>query len=122
MALCAAQVDRRVTTASFSMARNPGEATIYTASALIDGLPYKRFKTDDDQIQAAYFGDTFMIWRADDKDGQYSMPLDASKPWVLVDVVGKVKPLEVKKGNATFPIGTSPVYVLAKAEYEKLTR
>jgi hypothetical protein len=122
IALCAAQHDRRITAEEYGMAHNPGEAAIYTASALIDGLPYKRHKTDDKQIQAAWFGETFMIWRADDKPGDWSMKLEGAGPWVIVDVVGRMKPLEVKEGKAEFKIGTSPVYVLTKKEYARLTR
>lgn len=122
IALCAAHHDRRKTAEEYAMARNPGEAAIYTASALIDGLPYKRFPTDDKEIQAAWFGNTFMIWRADEKNSEWTMPLDAAQKWVLVDVVGRVKPLALKAGQATFPVSTSPVYVLTRAEYEKLTR
>jgi hypothetical protein len=122
VAFCAANHDRRLTAEEYGMLRNPGEAALYTASALIDGLPYKRVKTEDGQIQAATFGNTLMVWRADDKPGEYTATLDGSGPWVIVDVVGRVKPLEVKEGKATIQIGMSPVYVLAKAEYEKLTR
>jgi hypothetical protein len=32
------------------------------------------------------------------------------------------RPLEVEDGKAVLKIGTSPVYVLAKSEYERLTR
>lgn len=122
VALCAAHHDRRITAEGYGMARNPGEAAIYTASALIDGLSYKRERTEDQQIQAAWFGDTFMIWRADDQDGPWTMPLDSAKPWLIVDVVGRARPLEVNDGQATLWIGTSPVYVLTRQRYEQLTR
>jgi hypothetical protein len=122
VAFCAANHDRRITAEEYGMVRNPGEAALYTASALIDGLPYKRIKTDDGEIQAATFGNTLMVWRADDKPGEYTATLEGSGPWVIVDVVGRVKPLSVSGGKATFPIGMSPVYVLTKAEYENLTR
>ncbi|HCE45757.1 MAG TPA: hypothetical protein DET40_19615, partial [Lentisphaeria bacterium] len=74
------------------------------------------------EIQAAYFGDTFMIWRADDKTSDWKMKLDGTGPWVIVDVVGQMKPLDVKDGDAQFQIGMSPVYVLTKETYDKLTR
>lgn len=122
IAFCAAHHNRRQTGEEYGMAHNPGEAAIYTAGALIDGLPYKRFKAEDPNVQAAWFGETFMIWRSDDKEGEWTMSLDGSKPWVVVDVVGRTKPLEVKNGTAKFAIGTSPVYVLARAEHERLTR
>jgi hypothetical protein len=45
------------------MGHKPGEAAMYTASALIDGLPYQILDAKDANIQAAYFGDTLIIWR-----------------------------------------------------------
>lgn len=122
VALCAAHYDRRVVGAGYGMARNPGEAAIYTVSALIDGLPYRRVPTEDPQVQAAYFGETLMVWRADDKDASWTVPLDGAKPWVLVDVVGRVQPLEIKGGKVALSIGKSPVYALTRADYERLTR
>jgi hypothetical protein len=50
----------------YSMGHKPGEAAMYTAGALIDGLPYQAFDAKDTNIQAAYFGETFMIWRTDE--------------------------------------------------------
>jgi hypothetical protein len=50
------------------------------------------------------------------------MKLEGAGPWVIVDVVGRMKPLEVNEGKAEFKIGTSPVYVLPKKEYARLTR
>ncbi len=122
VALCAAHHDRRKTAEEYAMARNPGEAAIYTAGALIDGLPYKREPTNDKAVQAAWFGDTFMIWRTDDKASMWKMPLTGEGPWVSVDVVGRLRLLEVKDGQVSFMIGTSPVYVLSQANYERLTR
>jgi len=107
----------------YSMGHKPGEAAMYTASALIDGLPYQAFDTKDANIQAAYFGDTFMIWRTDEANSNWQLKLDPGKPWVLVDVVGHSQELLVDAfGNANFPISASPVYVLPKADYEHLTR
>lgn len=122
VALCAAQHDRRKTAEEYGMARNPGEASIYTAGALIDGLPYKRVKTEDNQIQAAWFGGTFMVWRADEKSSDWKMKLEGAGPWVMVDVVGRVRPLDVRNGEVQFAIGTSPLYVLTKTDYQRLTR
>jgi hypothetical protein len=122
IALCAAHHDRRKTAEEYAIARCPGEAAVYTAGALIDGLPYQRVPADDKEIQAARFGPTFMVWRADDKISEWTMPLEGSQEWLLVDVVGRAKPLDVKDGKASFPIGTSPVYVLPKPDYEQLTR
>jgi hypothetical protein len=41
---------------------------------------------------------------------------------VIVDVVGQVKALDVKGGESQLPISTSPVHVLTRADYERLTR
>jgi len=122
IAFCAAHHNRRITAEEYGMSHNPGEAAIYTAGALIDGFPYRRLTTEDKEIQAAYFGDTFMIWRADDKTSDWKMKLEGAGPWVIVDVVGQAKPLEVKDGEAKFQIGTSPVYILTRENYEKLTK
>jgi hypothetical protein len=122
IALCAAHHNRRATMEEYGLAHNPGEAAAYTAGALIDGLPYKRFPTDDDKIQAAHFGDTFMIWRTDDAVTDWKMKLDGAGPWVIVNVVGQLRPLEVTSGEATFLISTSPFYVLTTENYQRLTR
>ncbi|MGZ8226227.1 MAG: hypothetical protein ACXWT3_06250 [Methylococcaceae bacterium] len=107
----------------YSMGHKPGEAALYTSGALIDGLPYKAFDANDASIQSAYFGDTFMIWRTDEVEGNWRMQLDSGKSWVLVDVVGRVLELPVDStGNADIPIGSSPVYVLSRVEYERLMR
>ena len=107
----------------YSLGHKPGEAALYTASALIDGLPYKAVTTNDANIQAAYFGETFMIWRTDEKSGDWKMQLRSDKSWVLVDVVGGYQELPVDSaGYANFFISSSPVYVLSRSEYERLTR
>jgi len=41
---------------------------------------------------------------------------------VRVDVVGQMRPLDCKEGEAQFAIGPSPVYILAKSDYDELTR
>jgi hypothetical protein len=107
----------------YSMGHKPGEAALYTASALIDGLPYKAVDAKDANIQAAYFGETLMAWRTDEASGNWPLQLDHGKPWVLVDVVGQVRELPTdSSGNADIPISASPVYVLSRANYERLTR
>jgi hypothetical protein len=107
----------------YSMGHKPGEAAMYTASALIDGLPYKAFVAKDANIQAAYFGETFMIWRIDEVSGNWPLQLDPGESWVLVDVVGHIQKLPVDaSGFANIPISASPVYVLAQSDYERLTR
>lgn len=106
----------------YSMGHKPGEAAMITAGALIDGLPYEPVPSDDASIQIGRFGPTFMIWRADDRTAEYRLQLDVGGPWVIVNVVGHKRPLEVDDGAATFAISSSPVYVLPEAEYERLTR
>lgn len=107
----------------YSMGHKPGEVAMYTAGALIDGLPYQAFDAKDANIQAAYFGETFMIWRTDEAVGNWRMRLDPGKSWVLVDVVGHIRELSIDaSGYANIPISASPVYVLARSGYERLTR
>lgn len=107
----------------YSMGHKPGEAALYTASALIDGLPFKALDTQDANIQAGYFGETRMIWRGDETNSVWPMQLDPKKAWVLVDVVGRSQTLMVDAdGKAGIPLSASPVYVLARTDYERLTR
>ena len=107
----------------YSMGHKPGEAALYTASALIDGLPYKAVDAKDGNIQAAYFGDTLMLWRTDEAIGNWPLKLASGKSWVLVDVVGHIKELTADaSGFANIPISASPVYVLTRADYDRLTR
>ena len=106
----------------YSMGHKPGEAALYTAGALIDGLPYQAFDAKDANIQSAYFGETFMIWRTDEANSDWPMRLDPGKRWVLVDVVGHIQELKVDAtGNTNIPVSDSPVYVLTKVVYERLT-
>ena len=96
---------------------------MYTASALIDGLPYHAFDAKDANIQAAYFGETLMIWRTDEVANNWQLKLASGKPWVMVDVVGHLQELTLDaSGIANIPISASPVYVLARSDYERLTR
>ena len=107
----------------YSLGHKPGEAAMYTASALIDGLPYRAIDIKDANIQAAYFGETLMIWRTDDTRSVWPMQLDAKQAWLLVDVVGHSQTLPVDAaGKANMPISASPVYLLTRADYERLTR
>jgi hypothetical protein len=107
----------------YSMGHKPGEAALYTAGALIDGFPYRAADAQDANVQAAYFGETFMIWRTDNLDTDWRLQRDPSKAWVVVDVVGRVQLLKIgEDGAATVRISTSPVYVLSKPEYDRLTR
>ncbi|MEX0777671.1 MAG: hypothetical protein WD042_18350 [Phycisphaeraceae bacterium] len=108
----------------YSKGHKPAEAALYTVGALIDGFPYKPVSGagGDESVQAAWFGDTFMIWRTDEAISDYQLQLDGPGPWVVVDVVGRLRPLEVNDGQARLPISASPVYVLTKERYERLTR
>jgi hypothetical protein len=107
----------------YSMGHKPGEAALYTASALIDGLPYKAYDAKDAAVQAAYFGETLMLWRTDEAAVNWRLQLDPSIAWMIVDVVGHAQALAVDSlGNANIPISSSPVYVLSKASYSRLTR
>jgi hypothetical protein len=106
----------------YSMGHKPGEGALYTASALIDGLPYKAYDAKDTAIQAAYFGETLMLWRTDEATVNWRLQLDPSVAWMVVDVVGHAQALAVDSlGNANIPISSSPVYVLSKASYSRLT-
>lgn len=107
----------------YSMGHKPGEAALYTASALIDGLPYRALDAKDTNIQAAYFGNTFLIWRTDEAVSSWRLKLKPETPWLLVDVDGHFRELTVDvAGYATIQISTSPVYVISRAEFEKLTK
>lgn len=107
----------------YSMGHKPGEAALYTAGALIDGLPHQAVDTRDAAIQAAYFGTTLMIWRDDAGVSDWPLRLDPNKTWVAVDVVGESRDLPVDKaGRASLSISSSPLYVLPQADYQALTR
>lgn len=107
----------------YSMGHKPGEAALYTASALIDGLPYQAVDTRDAAIQAANFGTTLMIWRDDNGVSNWPLQLDPGKAWAVVDVVGERRDLPVdNSGHAQLRISASPVYVLQQADYLALTR
>lgn len=107
----------------YSMGHKPGEAALYTASALIDGLPYQAYDTKHAAIQAAYFGETLMVWRTDEKAENWRLQLAPGTAWMLVDVVGQPQALSLDvAGFVNIPISTSPVYVLKRSDYERLTR
>ncbi|MGJ0483565.1 MAG: hypothetical protein ACR65R_03395 [Methylomicrobium sp.] len=106
----------------YSMGHKPGEAALYTAGALIDGLPYRAIDTQNASVQAGYFGETLMIWRTDEQKSHWPLRLDAGKRWLLVDVVGRTQELTVDdSGLANITISSSPVYVLTRADYQRLT-
>lgn len=107
----------------YSLGHKPGEAAMYTAGALIDGWPYRAVDTHDDKVQAAYFGETLMIWRTDDARSDWPIRLDPSKAWVAVDVVGQVRELAVDNvGQPIVSISSSPIYVLSRANYLQTIR
>jgi len=99
----------------------PGEAAYYTASALIDGFAYTRLDLGDNSVQAAFFGETRMLWSTSGRR-QVNLTLDHGGPWVVVDVIGRVRALAVGEGGAArIDLTGSPVYVMSKASYERLT-
>jgi len=101
-------------------AHMPGEAAYYTASALIDGFDYVRLDLGPD-IQAARFGETIMLWSTG-AEHDVVLPLDNQEPRVRVDVVGRVRDLTVPPdGQAAIRVTQSPVYVLTREAYERLT-
>ena len=103
-----------------STAHMPGEAAYYTASALIDGFDYTRLDMGAD-IQAARFGETIMLWSTG-AERELKLPLDGKGPWVVVDVVGRVRDVAVgEDGSAPVRLTGSPVYVLTRETYERLT-
>jgi hypothetical protein len=98
----------------------PAEAAYYTASALVDGLPYRRIESVDATLQAGYFGETLMLWTTG-APVEYTLPL-GDGDWLTVDVVGRVGRLAVNPlGVAALRLTTSPVYILRRTHYERLT-
>lgn len=99
----------------------PTEAAYYTASALIDGFGYERL-TLGKNIQAARFGPTVMLWSTDDAPQRVTVPVAKNTPLVRVDVVGRVADIDSdENGNVTLEATQSPVYILPRGQYEKLT-
>lgn len=104
-----------------SAAHMPGEAAYYTVSALVDGFPYTRLDLGPD-VQAARFGETRMLWTTG-APRDLLLPLDGPGPWVLVDVIGRVRELPVDaESTARIRLSTSPVYILSRESYDGLTR
>jgi hypothetical protein len=103
----------------YALAHLPAEAALYTASALIDGMPYRRISPPDNGIQAAYFGDTLMAWSTGGPK-QWATGVCNEREYVLVDVVGRIR--EPSSGDTCeLAISRSPVYLLPLAEYERMT-
>ena len=64
-----------------------------------------------------------MIWRSDEAVGKWRLQLSPGKSWVSVDVVGHIQELALDdSGVAELPISVSPVYVLTRSDYQRLTR
>lgn len=102
----------------------PVQAAYYTAAALIDGFDYRRIPFDDSNIQAARFGRTFMAWTTDGLPRTIQLETTAGTDYVRVDVVGRIRNLDRSSQSAQtllLEIGSSPIYVLPRAEYERLT-
>ena len=112
--------DRRLHLNDIGTGHMPGEAAYYTASALIDGFPYSRLGVGGKHVQAAQFGDTRMLWTTAGPR-EVSLPLDGADAWLRVDVVGRVRELPTENGVARLRLTGSPVYVLPRADYERLT-
>ncbi len=100
----------------------PGEAAYYTASALIDGFKdYKRYDLGED-IQAARFGPTMMLWSTEQASTEVRFNLANDVSLVQVDVVGRVTDLSVAPdGEVVLEVTDSPIYVLSRKNYERLT-
>ncbi len=103
------------------VAHYPAEAALYTASALIDGFPYRRVDSRAKNVQAACFGETLMAWTTEGQ-AKLAIRLTPGLAYVGVDVVGRVEELPVAAdGSAELTLTTSPIYVLERARYERLT-
>jgi hypothetical protein len=106
---------------AYASGHRPGEAALYTASALIDGFSYRKVASGSG-IEAAWFGNTFMLWSTGNSQN-WTMQLDRSSSWVVVDSVGRTRPLSVgSNGQVTLQATQSPVYVLKAADYANLIR
>jgi hypothetical protein len=103
------------------VAHMPAEAAYYTASALVDGFPYEKLSFGR-VCEVAQFGPTTMAWSTADTSREISFKPKGKAPFVLVDVVGRTKPLTVdENGHVTLSLTQSPVYVLSRVEYDRLT-
>lgn len=105
----------------YSLGHKPGEAALYTAGALIDGLPYRPVATGDEKVQAGWFGSTLVAWRIEAERSDWRFRLEPSNSWVIVDVVGNREALPTEKdGSVAIELGESPVYVLPESDYRRL--
>ncbi|MFA6291843.1 MAG: hypothetical protein WC637_08695 [Victivallales bacterium] len=97
----------------------PAEAAYYTASALIDGLPYRKVDCADTHVQAGYFGETLILWTTGSK-ATYELEIGKGD-WITVDVVGRVASLP-RQEKAKLNLTSSPIYVLSRENYDRLTK
>jgi len=71
--------------------------------------------------EAALFGETRMLWTTG-PPRQIGVPLSDVGPCVIVDVVGRVRDLPAGEENvARLEIAGSPMYVLKRSDYDRLT-
>jgi hypothetical protein len=104
-----------------STSHNPADAALYIASALIDGFDYCRLELGE-TVQAARFGKTIMAWSTAGEGGEnVSIPLAAGGKWVMVDVVGRVRQMDVKNNRLEVVLTSTPVYLLREETYNELT-
>lgn len=99
----------------------PAEAAYYTSSALVDGFSYTPLKLGN-EVQAAKFGPTIMAWTTAPRPVEVNLRPEEPGPFVQVDVVGRVTPLAKKEdGSVKVTLTGSPIYVLARQTYDRLT-
>ena len=106
------------------LGHQPAEAALYTASALVDGFPYSRYEVgfDRDRFNAGLFGPTLVVWTKgwDVDERSFRPPFEGDL--VLVDAIGRVKPLERDAdGLVRVAFSPTPVYILTAENYAKLT-
>ncbi len=116
--------EKATTGGDIAVASFPGEAALYTAAVLIDGLPYAPYTPPNGfaaPCEAAQFGTTLMFW-TNGRAFEQGLPFALDANPVLVDVVGRMTPLKQDaNGMVKVTISASPLYVLPKADYERLT-
>ena len=100
----------------------PGEAALYTASALIDGFTQYQELDYGPDIEAARFGPTLMIWNRRGPS-VHQIHLPENEAYVQVDVVGRATPLpRTENGSVPLKVSESPLYILTKTNYDRLTK
>ncbi len=116
--------EKALTGGDIPVASFPGEAALYTATALVDGLPYAPYTPPNGfaaTCEAGQFGSTLMLW-TNGTAFEQTLPFAPGANPVLVDVVGRMTPLQPEAdGSVKVTISASPIYVLPKADYDRLT-